>query len=69
DRLLAYVIRDDDDLFVNLLLVEEGFAEAIAYPPNVAHQEALETAEAAARAGDRGLWPACGGTDVPIGSG
>ena len=32
DRLLAYVIRDDDDVFVNRLLVEEGFAESIAVP-------------------------------------
>jgi micrococcal nuclease len=69
DRLLAYVIRDDDDLVVNLRLVEEGFAEAVSYPPNLARQAELDRAEAAARAAGRGLWPACGGTDVPIGSG
>jgi micrococcal nuclease len=69
DRLLAYVIRDEDDVLVNLLLVQEGFAEAIAYPPNLAHQGELDRAEAAARAGGKGLWPACGGTDVPIGPG
>jgi micrococcal nuclease len=66
DRLLAYVIRDDDDL-VNVLLVEEGYAEAMPYPPNVARQAELDRAEAAARAAERGLWPVCGGTDVPVG--
>jgi micrococcal nuclease len=66
DRLLAYVIRAEDDVLVNRLLVEEGLAEAIAYPPNLAHQQELEQAEVAARAAHRGLWPACGGTDAPI---
>lgn len=66
-RLLAYVIRDRDDVFVNRLLVEDGFAEAIEFPPNTAHQGDLEAAESAARAGHKGLWPACGGTDVPLG--
>jgi micrococcal nuclease len=67
DRLLAYVIRADDDVLVNELLVAEGFAESVAYPPNTARQGALDRAEAAARAAQRGLWPACGGTDVPLG--
>ena len=66
DRLLAYVIRDEDDLFVNLRLVEEGFAESISYPPNTAHQGQLDEAEAQARADGKGLWAACGGTDVPL---
>ncbi len=46
DRLLAYVIRDEDDIFVNRLLVEEGFAESIAYPPNTTRQGELDQAEA-----------------------
>lgn len=66
-RLLAYVIRDRDDLLVNLLLVEEGFAESNRFPPNLAHQAELDRAESRARAADRGLWPACGGTDTPLG--
>jgi micrococcal nuclease len=69
DRLLAYVVRDADDLFVNRALVEEGLAEAVAYPPNLARQAELEQAETRARAAARGLWPACGGTDVPIAPG
>jgi micrococcal nuclease len=67
DRLLAYVTRDADGLLVNLALVEEGFAESISYPPNVARQGDLDRAEADARAAARGLWAACGGTDVPVG--
>ena len=67
DRLLAYVTRADDDVLVNLLLVEEGLAEALSYPPNTARQAQLEAAEQQARAEGRGLWEACGGTDVPIG--
>lgn len=67
DRLLAYVIRDHDDLLVNLLLVEEGYAESKAFPPNTARQDQLDQAEAGARAAERGLWPACGGTNTPVG--
>ena len=67
DRLLAYVTRASDDVLVNLLLVEEGFAESMPFPPNVARQGALDEAEATARAAGRGLWPTCGGTDVPVG--
>jgi len=67
DRLLAYVTRAEDDVLVNLLLVEEGMAEAQSYPPNTARQAQLEAAEQEARAAGRGLWGACGGTDVPIG--
>ena len=67
DRLLAYVIRDEDDVFINERLVEEGFAESIAYPPNTTRQGELDEAEAHARAEGRGLWAACGGTDVPLG--
>ena len=69
DRLLAYVFRASDDELVNLLLVEEGYAEARSYPPNVARQGELDRAEAEARAAGKGLWPACGGTDAPIGPG
>ena len=64
-RLLAFVYRDADDTFVNLVLVQEGFAESYPYPPNTAHQGELDAAQADAQAHDRGLWPACGGTDTP----
>ncbi|MFL6205986.1 MAG: thermonuclease family protein [Acidimicrobiales bacterium] len=69
DRLLAYVIRDEDDVFINLLLVEEGFAESIAFPPNTTRQGELDAAEGRARAEHKGLWETCGGTDVPLAPG
>jgi micrococcal nuclease len=69
DRLLAYVFRAEDDLLVNLVLVEEGYAESVAYPPNVARQGELDAAEVAARRTGRGLWPACGGTNTSTGPG
>ena len=65
-RLLAYVFRAGDDLHVNRALVAEGFAEARRFEPNVARQAELDAAEAEARAEGRGLWPACGSTDVPL---
>jgi micrococcal nuclease len=67
DRLLAYVVRADDGVLVNLLLVEEGYAASMRFPPNLAHQRELDDAEARARRDQRGLWPTCGSTDVPIG--
>lgn len=63
NRLLAYVHRGR--LFVNLALVEEGFAAAATFPPNVAHRDAIVGAAADARAAGRGLWGRCGGPDVP----
>jgi micrococcal nuclease len=58
-RLLAYLHRADDDLFVNLTLVEEGYAEVLIIEPNGAYRSALRTAETAAREGGAGLWSAC----------
>ena len=62
ERLLAYVYRDDGT-FVNLALVEDGYASVATYPPNVAHQEEFTAAAARARDEGRGLWSACGGPD------
>jgi len=62
DRLLAYVYRQDGT-FVNLALVEDGYASVATYPPNVAHQSDFTAAAARARDEGRGLWGACGGPD------
>lgn len=59
DRLLAYVYRSDDGTFVNLVLVADGYAEVLTYPPNVAHADELVAAASAARQAARGLWSAC----------
>ena len=57
ERTLAYVWLDGR-LF-NETLVRRGFAEAKAYPPNVAQQDELDAAESRARADHRGVWRAC----------
>jgi micrococcal nuclease len=67
DRLLAYVWRVEDEVLVNLVMVEEGYAAAVTFGDNEALYRTLSAAEADARADARGLWGACGGPDVPIG--
>lgn len=66
-RLLAYVYRADDDLFVNLSLVTDGFADTLDIAPNSAHAAELARAVGLARAASKGLWGTCGGADVPAG--
>ena len=65
-RLLAYVYRSADGLFVNLALAREGYATTLTYPPNVAHTDQLVSAVRAAREAQRGLWRRCGGPDVAL---
>ena len=65
DRLLAYVYRATDGLFVNLELARGGYADLLTYPPNVAHTAELQGAVAEARREQRGLWQACGGPGRP----
>lgn len=59
DRLLAYVYRASDDLFVNRQMALEGYADLLTYPPNVAHVDDLLAAVQEARDAGRGLWSAC----------
>jgi micrococcal nuclease len=66
DRLLAYVYRADDKLFVNMAMARDGYAAALTVPPNVAHAEAFVAAAGEARRAGRGLWSACGGPDTSI---
>ncbi|MGI8686468.1 MAG: thermonuclease family protein [Acidimicrobiales bacterium] len=66
DRLLAYVYRADDGLFVNLAMAKEGFATTLTFPPNVAHVDEFVTAVATARVRQQGLWQKCGSADVPL---
>ena len=58
-RLLAYVYRAGDGTFVNLALAEEGYAQPLSIPPNVAYASRFSAAAAAAREAGRGLWSAC----------
>jgi micrococcal nuclease len=58
-RFLAYVFRASDGLFVNLDMVEGGYARALRIAPNVAFADDVSRAVASARAAHRGLWGIC----------
>jgi len=66
DRLLAYIVRSRDDLFVNLDLVERGYAGTLSYPPNTHYEELLNSAAKESKLSKRGLWGVCGNPDVPL---
>ena len=59
DRLLAYVHRAGDGLFVNARLVAAGAARTLPIAPNTAHAAQLGALQHAARAAGRGLWSVC----------
>lgn len=58
-RLLAYVYRAGDGLFVNAELVRRGYATTLTIAPNVRFADRFRTLAAAARTAGRGLWSAC----------
>ena len=60
-RLLAYVFRTADGLFVNLQIATVGDAEVLSIPPNTAYAPELGAAVADARRSGRGMWGACDG--------
>lgn len=70
-RTLAYVYRAEDGLFVNLDIVEAGWATAFPYEPNTSHAEEFATAETTASSSGVGMWAlspsttAAGGTAGP----
>ncbi|MEX1218324.1 MAG: thermonuclease family protein [Acidimicrobiales bacterium] len=65
DRLLAYVWRKSDGLFVNLDLISGGYAEVLSIPPNTAHADEFRLAMNSAKAAPRGLWASCGEPGKP----
>ena len=58
-RMLAYVYRVSDGLFVNAELVRGGYATPLRITPNVRFAASFAELSAAARAAGRGLWSAC----------
>ena len=64
-RLLSYVWRVSDALFVNAALVRDGFAAPYRYPPNVKYADEFSLLGRQAREAGVGLWSACGGTNTP----
>lgn len=65
-RLLAYVWRASDGLFVNLALIQGGFADILSIAPNTAHADEFRAAMTIARSAPVGLWATCGGPGRPV---
>jgi len=59
-RLLAYVWLGD--VMVNAEMIGHGFGQVVTGGPNVRHQEALLRRQEQARAAQRGIWKATGGS-------
>lgn len=58
-RVLAYVYRADDGIFVNYEIVRQGYAQPLTIPPNVTFADLMVDAARDAEADDVGLWSAC----------
>lgn len=56
DRLLAYVFRFADGLFVNREIIRRGFARALSIPPNTTYAREFEALAARARQERLGFW-------------
>ena len=60
-RLLAYVYRASDAIFVNYELARQGYAEPLSFAPNVAFRDLIVDAARLAERDGAGLWAACRG--------
>ena len=60
-RLLGYIYRVDDDLFVNYDILRQGFAQPLLIEPNSTHAATFASAARIAEADNLGLWAACAG--------
>jgi len=58
-RLLAYVYRAHDGVFVNESLVRRGLARTLRIPPNVHFANRFSLLQNLAKSDGRGLWGAC----------
>lgn len=61
-RLLRYVYVDD--VFVNLKMVQDGYAKSYTYPPDVKHQDLFLAANREAMTTNKGLWGSCGDKNI-----
>lgn len=64
-RLLLYVYRSADGMFVNRALVAGGYARILSIAPNTAHASELSAAATTARRTGRGLWSRCAPPTAP----
>lgn len=58
-RLLGYLYRADDGIFVNYEIIRHGFARPLTIPPNTTHERLLVAAAHSADTDETGLWAAC----------
>ena len=58
-RMLAYVYRERDGLFVNAELARLGYAKPLSIPPDVRFADRFAALAREAREQGRGLWAAC----------
>lgn len=65
-RLLAFVHRADTGMFVNLAMVEDGFATPLFFAPNRSAEPLFTAAGDLARRNWVGFWPACGAADIAV---
>lgn len=64
-RLLGYVLRSSDGLFVNHEMARAGMAAALTFPPNVQYSEEFRAAAEGAQANNVGLWSMCASNHEP----
>jgi micrococcal nuclease len=67
-RILRYVWLETSSgrVMLNEEMVRLGYAQVSTFPPDVKYQERFLGAQREAKAGNRGLWGACGGFGVPL---
>lgn len=57
-RLLLYV-WNEDGVFVNLRMIEDGYAQSVLFGPNDAYIDQMRSAETQAKNDNRGQWASC----------
>ncbi len=65
-RLLLYVYRSNDDVFVNEWLIANGFADTMFFEPNITYRNRFVGVRNDARTAGVGLWGVCDGPDQPL---
>lgn len=58
-RVLGYLYRADDGIFVNYEIMRQGYAQPLSIPPNDTFADLFTDAARAAETDDVGLWAAC----------
>lgn len=61
-RLLGYVYRSDDGVFVNYEVLRQGYGQPLSIGPNTTFEELFVDAARAAEADNAGIWAACSGS-------